>query len=80
MVYDISHPIAPQFVQYINNRIFSGDAEAGTAGDLAPEGILFIDRKSSPIGKPLLVVTNEVSGTTTVYRINSVNRRRSGHR
>lgn len=69
MVYDVSSPIAPQFVQFINNRNFSGDAEAGTAGDLAPEGILFIDAESSPTRRPLLVVTNEVSGTTTIYKI-----------
>jgi len=69
MVYDITNPIAPQFVQYINNRDFSGDAEAGTAGDLGPEGLVFISAKDSPVQKPLLVVTNEISGTTTVYRI-----------
>lgn len=69
MVYDITSPVAPQFVQYINNRNFSGDAEGGTAGDLAPEGMLFIPAMKSPVKKPLLVVTNEVSGTTTVYRI-----------
>lgn len=69
MVYDISSPIMPFFVQYINNRDFGGDAEAGTAGDLGPEGLLFIPANSSPTNSPLLVVTNEVSGTTSVYRI-----------
>ena len=71
MVYDITSPIAPQFVQYINNRDFSGDAEAGTAGDLGPEGLLFIPREDSPTHSPLLVVTNEVSGTTTIYEIDA---------
>ncbi|MEL6256921.1 MAG: choice-of-anchor I family protein [Bacteroidota bacterium] len=70
MVYDISNPYRPNFIQYINNRDFAGDAEAGTAGDLAPEGILFIPRWLSPNFKPLLVVANEVSGTTTIYEIN----------
>lgn len=69
MVYDVTAPLAPQFVHYINNRDFDGDAEAGTAGDLGPEGLLFISAKDSPRGKPLLVVTNEVSGSTTVYTI-----------
>ncbi|MGD9018717.1 MAG: choice-of-anchor I family protein [Desulfuromonadales bacterium] len=69
VVYDISNPIAPQFLQYINNRDFSGDAASGTAGDLGPEGLLFISPDESPIKQPLLIVTNEVSGTTTIYRI-----------
>jgi DNA-binding beta-propeller fold protein YncE len=69
VVYDISNPVAPQFLQYINNRDFSGDAANGTAGDLGPEGLLFISPDESPIKQPLLIVTNEVSGTTTIYRI-----------
>ena len=67
MMYDITDPDNPQFVNYVNNRDFSGDAEAGTAGDLGPEGVLFIDQDQSPTGQNLLVVTNEVSGSTTVY-------------
>ena len=73
MVYDITTPVAPFFVQYLNNRDFSGDAEAGTAGDLAPEGLVFVPRSASPTGTPLLVVTNEVSGSTTVYEVNVEN-------
>ena len=69
MVYNVTDPLIPRFVQYINNRDFSGDAEAGTAGDLAPEGLLFIPEDESPTNLPLLVVTNEVSGTTTIYEI-----------
>jgi 2',3'-cyclic-nucleotide 2'-phosphodiesterase (5'-nucleotidase family) len=70
MVFDVSNPYSPAFVQYVSNRDFSGDAEKGTAGDLGPEGLLFIPAKESPInGVPLLAVTNEVSGTTTLYRV-----------
>jgi hypothetical protein len=69
MVYDISTPTAPRFVQYINNRDFSGNAAEGTAGDLGPEGLIFISEDDSPSGTPLLVVGNEVSGSTTVYEI-----------
>jgi hypothetical protein len=69
MVYDVTTPTSPTFVQYINNRDFSGDAEAGTAGDLGPEGLIFIPGEDSPNGTPLLVVANEVSGSTTVYEI-----------
>ena len=71
MVYNVTDPYAPTFVQYINNRNFVGDPEAGTAGDLGPEGLLFINAIDSPTGTPLLVVGNEVSGTTTIFRIRS---------
>ena len=73
MVYDITAPASPFFVQYLNNRDFSGDAEAGTAGDLAPEGLVFVPHSASPTGTPLLIVTNEVSGSTTVYEVDVEN-------
>lgn len=69
VVYDLSNPQAPTFITYINNRDFSGNPELGTAGDLGPEGLLFIPADDSPTDTALLVVTNEVSGTTTVYSV-----------
>ncbi|HXV33080.1 MAG TPA: choice-of-anchor I family protein [Gaiellaceae bacterium] len=69
MVWDVTSPHVPRFVQYLSNRDFAGDPEAGTAGDLGPEGLHFIAKNDSPIGVPLLAVANEVSGTTTLYRI-----------
>jgi hypothetical protein len=68
-VFDITDPEEPEFVTYVNNRNFSQDAESEDGGDLGPEGLLFIPWWQSPIHQPLLVVGNEVSGTTTVYRI-----------
>lgn len=72
MVYDISNPFAPSFVQYLNSRdvTVSPDATAAGAGmDLGPEGFRFVGASDSPNGKPLLIVGNEVSGTTSVYEI-----------
>ncbi|MEL7038816.1 MAG: choice-of-anchor I family protein, partial [Cyanobacteria bacterium J06592_8] len=71
VVYDVSEPSDAEFVQYINPINSSGDPEAGTAGDLAPEGLVFVNAEESPSGRPLLVVTNEVSGTTTTYDFGS---------
>ena len=71
MVYDISNPYRPTFVQYMNNRDFGFEPGTPEAGDLGAEGLIAIEASKSPIpGVPLLVVANEVSGTTTVFRIN----------
>lgn len=71
MAYDITNPYFSRFVQYINNRDFSVDAFTAGAGDVAPEGIVFISADESPVGIPMLAVANEVSGTTTLYTIDS---------
>ena len=64
MIYDISEPANAEFVQYINPVEADGDAL-----DLAPEGLQFISAEESPNGVPLLTVSNEVSGTVSVYQI-----------
>lgn len=69
MVFDVTDPLNPEFVQHVNNRDFSGDPEAGTAGDLGPEGLYFIQATTSPNGAPILAVANEISGSTTLYGI-----------
>lgn len=79
MVYDISNPVSPYFVEYVNNINLEGDVDLGTAGDVAPEGLAFIPAHQSPNRKPLLVVANEVSGTTTVYVIKNTNRNRKSY-
>lgn len=67
MVYDLSNPANPQFVTYHSDRRFSGNPEADTAGELAPEGMQFVDAKDSPTGNAMLVIASEVSGSTKVY-------------
>lgn len=69
MAYDVTEPANSEFLGYHNNRDFSGNAEAGKAGDLGPEGMAFIPAAQSPNGKDLLAVANEVSGTTSIFEI-----------
>ncbi|HSO83786.1 MAG TPA: hypothetical protein VLR48_14370 [Thiocapsa sp.] len=73
MVYDVTDPYAPSFVQYLNNRDFGVKPGTPEAGDLGAEGLTVIEASKSPIrGVPLLVVANEVSGTTTLFRIERI--------
>jgi len=60
MVYDISNPFRPAFVQYVNTTAL---------GDLAPEAAVFINEDESPNGNPLLLVPHEVSGNVVVFEI-----------
>jgi DNA-binding beta-propeller fold protein YncE len=70
MIYDITDPTNPAFMNYILGRDFSeDDAESPAAGDLGPEGIYFVHKDLSPFGSFGLIVANEVSGTTTWYDI-----------
>ncbi|NVK21246.1 MAG: alkaline phosphatase [Kangiellaceae bacterium] len=82
MVYDITNPQQPQYLNFINNRDMSlefkidDDTDPVTlkgnydkVGDLAPEGMVFISAEQSPTGKPLLAVANEVSGSLSIYQI-----------
>ena len=70
-MYDISNPLQPEYIRYVNNRDFSVDAEKETAraGDLSPEGMVFVKSEESPTGSALLIVGHEVSGTTTIYEV-----------
>jgi hypothetical protein len=78
MVYDITHPESPRFIQYVASRDLELDfdgavaSELSAAGDLGPEGMVFVPAASSPTGEDMLVVANEVSGTTSFYVIRVV--------
>ncbi|MBL7803708.1 MAG: choice-of-anchor I family protein [Saprospiraceae bacterium] len=73
MVYDVTDPQAPEFIQWINTRA------TGTAagGDLGPEGILFVPKDQSPNKRNLIVVSNEISGTLSVFEI-QIDRTKNG--
>ncbi len=70
VVFELDDPRSPRLVQYINTRNFSAAPGTEAAGDLGPEAARFIPADSSPSGEPLLMVSNEVSGTLRIYQIN----------
>jgi len=76
MVYNVTNPNAPYYVNYINTRNFSvtpGSGTLATIGDLAPEGLTFVPANQSPNGKNLLLVSNETSGTVAIIQLNTRN-------
>ncbi|MEZ8698694.1 choice-of-anchor I family protein [Vibrio lentus] len=79
MVYDVTQPKSARFISYLNNRDFTqpvctkvdedGDCDNdiynSKAGDLGPESIKYFSRS----GNHFIAVGNEVSGSTSVYRV-----------
>ena len=68
-IYELVDPTRPTFVDYVNTRKFGEPAATAAAEDLGPEGLVVVQGENSPNGKPLLIVANEVSGTTRIYEI-----------
>ena len=63
LMYDVSNPAAPVFMQWMQNTSTLAD------GDVSPEGLSFVSAAQSPTGKPLLLAGYEVSGTMAVWEI-----------
>jgi hypothetical protein len=68
MVYNITDPNNPVLVDYKNSR-----STSSFAGDHGPEGIVYIAPENSPTGIPYVVVANEISGTLTLFEVDTNN-------
>lgn len=66
IVFDITNPTATTIATFLFN-----------AGDVGPESGIFVSAKDSPSKDPLFIVSNEVSGTLTVYELHRP--RHEGH-
>ena len=63
LMYNITEPTKPKFVQLIRNTKTLSD------GDISPEGMKFIPASQSPTGVALLAVGHEVTGSVAIYQI-----------
>jgi uncharacterized repeat protein (TIGR01451 family) len=59
LMFDVTNPLAVTFTGGLVR-----------AGDLNPEGLVFVSASDSPTGKPLLLQASEASNTLTVFEIN----------
>lgn len=63
MIYDITNPNEPYFVKYL----YDPDNK-----DISPEGITFESAEESPNGKPMLIASFELSGTTSAWELDDL--------
>jgi len=66
MVYNITNPNNPTFVDYKNTR-----STSAYSGDLGAEGIIYIEPTDSPTGTGYILVSNEISGTITIFEVDA---------
>jgi hypothetical protein len=66
MVYNITNPNNVTFVDYKNSR-----STSAWAGDNGPEGITYIKPENSSNGKAYVLVANEISGTITIFEVDT---------
>ena len=65
MVFDVTNPANPIYVDYKNTRNL-----AAFGGDNGAEGILFISAANSPTGNNIVILANEISSTLSFFSIN----------
>lgn len=66
MAYNVTNPAQPVFADYKNAR-----STSSYGGDNGAETLVYISPTDSPTEKAYLVIANEVSGTLTIYEVNS---------
>lgn len=58
LAYNITNPLNPTFVTWLYD-----------ADDIAPEGLIVVDKADSPTGNYLMIATHEVSSTIAIYEL-----------
>ena len=67
MIYDITNPANAAFKNYFNSRDYSADIK----NDVSPEGLTFVAANKNKSGAPVLIISNEVSGTVSVMAMDA---------
>lgn len=65
-VFDVTNPASPSFVEYVTSRDFGKDPK-GPLTDTGPEVLSFVPASESTTGKPLVLMSNEISGSVTIW-------------
>ena len=73
MIYDITDPSAVTFRNYVNSRNYLADIY----DDVSPEGVIFVAAEQNSSGAPLVIASNEVSGTVRAVDCGDRHHRRS---
>jgi hypothetical protein len=65
-VFDVTNPASTTFVEYVTTRDFEKDPTDGST-DSGPEVVTFVPADESPNGEPLVLVSNEWSGSIVIW-------------
>jgi DNA-binding beta-propeller fold protein YncE len=71
-VFDVTRPDAAKLVDVVPLPLAADKSDRTGGPHIAPEGVCFVPAERSPLGSPLLAVSCEVTGTTLLFRVDSV--------
>lgn len=72
MCFNITDTANVTFEFFFNNRNWNLAENAPGVGDLGPEDLKFVPASESPNGQNLLIMAAEISGTVSIYQLNTV--------
>jgi hypothetical protein len=71
-VFDVTQPRSTKLVDVVPLPMTKAVEKSLGGPHIAPEGLCFVPADRSPVGSPLLAVSCEVTGTTILFRVDSV--------
>lgn len=73
MAFDITNPAQPEYLFWERSTTTyvdeAGQLPLAQLGDISPESVAFVTAADSPTGRPLVLVSYELSGTTSVFEM-----------